>query len=165
MHGTHASLRDTRNPLSENVRTQVVYLLNRTLGAAIDLQAQAKQAHWNVRGANFIALHGLFDGVAGVIAGFVDELAERVTALGGIALGTVQVAAKLSTLKPYPTEITAEKLHLEALSSALATFAHALREGIDTSDNLGDVVTADLFTGMSREIEKQLWFVESHLNA
>lgn len=162
MDGLHASLRETRNSLPENTRMQIIYLLNRLLGATIDLRAHAKQAHWNVRGPNFIALHKLFDEVAGVIDGFSDDLAERVAALGGIALGTVQVATKLTELKPYPADITGEKLHIEALSASLAIFAKAMRDSIELSGNLGDTVTADLFTSMCREAEKQLWLVESH---
>lgn len=162
MDGSHASLRETRNSLPENTRMQIIYLLNRMLGLSVDLRAHAKQAHWNVRGPNFIALHKLFDDVAGTIDGFSDDLAERVTALGGIALGTVQIATKLTELTPYPAEITGEKLHIEAMSASLAIFARAMRDAIELADNLGDLVTADLFTGMCREAEKQLWLVESH---
>ena len=123
MDGTHASLRATRNPLSENSRAHVIDLLNRTLAAAIDLQAQAKQAHWNVRGANFIALHELFDGVAGVLTSFVDQLAERVTALGGIALGTI-----------IPTIMTAHIRNVIANSAGPQGRTPAISIGIDIPD-------------------------------
>jgi starvation-inducible DNA-binding protein len=164
MNEIHAFRHETRNPLSENSRGHLIDLLNRTLCTAIDLHAQAKQAHWNVRGPNFIALHELFDGVATAGADFVDRLAERVTALGGIAMGTLQLAAKLTALRPYPVEIVSEQEHLEALSAALGEFARVVRTGIDMSDDLDDAITADLLTQVGSESEKQLWLVESHLN-
>src|SRR5689334_19231507 len=88
----------TRNDLSEHIRAQVIDLLNQRLADAVDLQAQAKQAHWNVKGPHFSALHGLFDNVYGALEEYVDLLAERVVQLGGIAAGTVRVAASKSVL-------------------------------------------------------------------
>jgi len=155
----------TRNSLTENVRNQVAALLNRHLSMAIDLQCQAKQAHWNVKGPNFIALHELFDKLTEEVEEFVDTIAERVTALGGTAEGTIQVIAERSALPRYPLQITDGKAHLEALSGSLAAFANSVRKAIDESNTLGDADTADLFTGISREADKQLWFLEAHLQS
>src|SRR5882672_7034854 len=113
---------DTRNDLAADVRGRMVELLNGRLADAVDLGAQAKQAHWNVKGPNFIALHELFDSVAEHVEDHIDTLAERITALGGIAHGTVAAAARTTTLKPYPEDITDGMQHVEALSSALADF-------------------------------------------
>jgi starvation-inducible DNA-binding protein len=156
---------NTKNDLPLTVRSNTVELLNLRLAEAIDLGAQAKQAHWNVKGPNFIALHELFDSVAEHVEDHIDTLAERITALGGIAHGTVIAAARTTTLKPYPEDITDGLQHVEALSSALADFGGKVRKGIDEAARLGDADTSDLFTGISRETDKDLWFLEAHLHA
>ena len=139
--------------------------LNSRLADASDLKSQAKQAHWNVKGMSFIALHELFDQVATQAEEYTDTIAERVTILGGTALGTVRVAASNSTLSEYPLEITDGADHIDALSSALADFGKKVRANIDEADKLGDMDTADLYTEVSRGIDKLLWFVEAHIQA
>jgi starvation-inducible DNA-binding protein len=153
----------TKIDISKKTREQIVALLQARLSDAIDLKSQAKQAHWNVKGMNFIALHELFDQVATEVEVHIDTIAERITTLGGTAIGTIRVAAQQSTLSEYPHEITDGSSHVDALSSALAEFGKAVRKNIDEADELGDADTADLFTGVSRDIDKSLWFVEAHL--
>ncbi len=155
----------TRMDIPETKRIQLAALLNERLADAIDLLLQSKQAHWNVKGPNFIALHELFDSIAGLVTGFVDDLAERITALGGTAEGTLGAVAKRTSLPTYPVEITAGRDHVDRLATSMATFGKAVRAGIDQADQLQDADTADLFTGISRELDKQLWFVEAHLQA
>jgi starvation-inducible DNA-binding protein len=155
----------TRNDLTEKVRRKVINLLAVRLADAIDLGLQCKQAHWNVKGPQFIALHQLFDSIAAVAGGQVDALAERVTALGGTAEGTSQVVAKRTSLDSYPLTATSGPEHLQALAGALASYARLMREAIDTADGLGDKVTADLFTEIAAASDKQLWLVEAHLQA
>src|SRR5262245_28082555 len=155
----------TRNDLSQNVRKAICELLNARLADAIDLKLATKQAHWTVKGPSFIALHELFDQIATRIDGQIDDMAERITALGGAPEGTAQVAAKRSKLKPYPLDLADGKDHLEALADRLAAFAKAARKAIDESDEAGDADTADLFTGVSRAIDKDLWLLEAHLQA
>lgn len=153
----------TKNNLSPKSRKKIIALLADRLADAIDLHSQAKEAHWNVKGPTFIALHELFDKVAGVTEEYTDMLAERLVQLGGHAHGTIREAAKMSSLKEYPTKVTAEQNHVEALSSAMAKFAGLCRGGIDKADEQGDKVTADLLTEIARELDKLTWFVESHL--
>jgi starvation-inducible DNA-binding protein len=153
----------TKIDLPEKVRRNVVAVLNDRLADAIDLQSQVKQAHWNVKGPHFIALHELFDKISDAVLEQIDDIAERVTSLGGAAEGTVAVAAKRSKLKNYPLNITAGKDHLFYLSTQLSVYGKAVRESIETTDGFGDADTADLFTGISRSIDKYLWFVEAHL--
>ena len=158
-------LHTTKNDLGKDIREKLVMLLNQRLADAADLKSQAKQAHWNVKGMNFIALHELFDRVSSELDTHVDDIAERITSLGGTAMGTVRLAAKNSSLSEYPHEITDGAAHVDALSSALADFGKKVRADIDTTDDWGDQDTADLFTGISREIDKLLWFVEAHIQA
>jgi len=153
----------TRNTLSENIRAQSVELLNKHLAAAIDLRAQVKQAHWNVRGPAFIAIHELFDRVAVEVEGYSDLIAERAGGLGGTANGTVQAAAERSFLVPYPLGIADENQHIFAVAGTLAAFGQSTRDAADQSAAFGDVSTSDLFTEISRGIDQQLWLIESHV--
>lgn len=153
----------TRNDMPESQRKKVAELLNANLALAIDLQLQTKQAHWNVKGPNFIGLHKLFDELAEEVAEFVDEIAERITALAGVAEGTSQVVVKRTSLPEYPLDIVHWKDHIEALSNSFAAFGKSVRAGIDRADEMRDKDTSDLFTSISREIDKSLWFLEAHV--
>lgn len=153
----------TRNDIPEDARAQLVELLNARLADTFDLYGQLKQAHWNVKGSDFIQLHELYDEIAASVIEHVDEIAERATALGGLALGTVRLAAAASTLDEYPLEATADRDTVVVVADRLAAYGAAVREAIDAADELEDKDTADLFTQVSRAIDKHLWFVESHL--
>ena len=152
----------TKNDLPECIRIKAVELLNARLADAVDLQTQIKQAHWNLKGPQFIALHELFDKINEDVEDYVDDIAERAVQLGGIALGTARMAAQRSSLGEYPTNAVEGRAHVEALSSALAAFGKSVRKAIDDSNDLD---TADVFTEISRGIDKWLWFVEAHLQA
>ena len=158
-------LHETKNDISKETREKVIELLNQSLADAIDLKAQAKQAHWNVKGPSFIALHELFDQVATEMDTHVDDLAERVTSLGGVALGTVRIAAQRSSLAEYPIEISDGAAHVDALSTAMSDFGRKIRANIDATDDLGDKDSADICTNVSKSIDKLLWFVEAHNQA
>ena len=144
------ALHNTKIDLSKDAREKLIELLNKRLADASDLKSQAKQAHWNVKGMSFIALHELFDDIATAVEAHIDLIAERVTALGGTAMGTVRLAAENSSLSEYPHEITDGAAHVDALSTALADFGKAVRKGIDEAADLGDQDTADIFTEVSR---------------
>jgi starvation-inducible DNA-binding protein len=153
----------TRNTLPEPIRQRSVDLLNQALACAIDLRGQVKHAHWNVRGPAFIAVHELFDKVAEAVDEATDMIAERAGALGGTAHGKLDFVREHSTLIPYPLDIADEVQHLAAVASALATFGEILRNGIASADQAGDEATVDLFTAVTRDMDQELWKVESHL--
>jgi starvation-inducible DNA-binding protein len=155
----------TKNDLPEGARSEVVGLLNQRLAECIDLQTQCKQAHWNVKGPSFIALHKLFDEINESIEDYVDLLAERVVQLGGIAEGTIAVVAKRTTLVDYPLALSAGEEHVAALSDALAGFGRTARLGIEEMNELEDAGSADILTEISRGVDKWLWFVEAHQQA
>jgi starvation-inducible DNA-binding protein len=155
----------TKNDLPEVNRAKTVELLNARLADCIDLQTQTKQAHWNVKGPTFIALHELFDKLNEDVEDYVDDIAERAVQLGGVAEGTARTVAKRSSLGEYPANAVDGRSHVEALSSVLAAFGKAARKAIDQANELNDLDTADLFTEVSRGIDKWLWFVEAHLQA
>jgi starvation-inducible DNA-binding protein len=153
----------TKNDISESVRVQMAKLLNERLADSIDLFNQIKQAHWNVKGPSFIALHELFDDIAEHAEEWSDDIAERAVQLGALAEGTSQIVAKRTTLPEYDATLTDGMMHVDKLSTTLAAYASNVRKAIDTADKAGDKDTADLFTGVSRGVDKDLWFVESHL--
>ena len=155
----------TRNDLPAATRARVGVLLNARLADTIDLQLQAKQAHWNVKGPNFIALHELFDKVADAAEEASDMLAERLVALGGRAEGTVQVVDKRTPLRSYSLTLASGPDHVQAVADAIAAVARATREAIDDADRAGDKGTSDLFTELSRDLDKLLWLVEAHLQS
>jgi starvation-inducible DNA-binding protein len=154
----------TKNDLPRATREKAIALLDARLADAVDLQTQLKQAHWNVKGPTFIALHELFDKITESVEDYVDDLAERVVQLGGTAHGTARQAANRSTLPEYPA-VGAGHDHTEAVATVLAAFGKLARAAIDKADQLKDKDTADLFTEISRGIDKWLWFVEAHLQA
>ena len=156
---------ETENDIPLKRRTELSTLMNQRLADAVDLQMQTKQAHWNVKGPNFIGLHELFDQVNEAVESYVDMIAERIVQLGGIAEGTVRVAAARTRLDEYPLRIADGMAHVEAVARALSTFGHEARTTINQADELDDVGTADLFTEISRGIDKWLWFVEAHSQA
>lgn len=153
----------TRLDIPEGIRIQVIELLNQTLATTLDLKTQTKQAHWNVKGMNFLQLHELFDTMATELEGFVDLVAERVTALGGVAMGTTRIAAQESILAEYDLSAVDGKEHVMALADRYGVFARHLRGAIASTDQLGDADTSDLYTEISRAIDMRLWFLEAHL--
>lgn len=155
-------MHNTKIDIHEEKREKLIELLNARLVDSIDLQAQAKQAHWNVKGMNFIALHQLFDDIHTEVITYTDMIAERVTSLGGTAEGTIRTVAEKSSLPQYPAEISEGADHVDALSNSLAEFSKRARANIDDAEDLGDAITTDLFTEVVRGTDKLLWFVEAH---
>jgi starvation-inducible DNA-binding protein len=152
----------TRNDLPTASRTQVVELLNRRLADALDLQSQCKQAHWNVKGPQFISLHKLFDDVYADVTEYADLIAERIVQLGGVARGTVRDTAEASELSEYPNSVWTGEDHVKCLSAALAAFGSRMRLAIDETSDLDDAATSDICTEITRGTDKWLWFVEAH---
>jgi starvation-inducible DNA-binding protein len=153
----------THNGLKSNAKTVSIEVLNARLADGVDLALLTKQAHWNIKGPQFIALHEMIDSFRTEIDGHVDTIAERVVQLGGTAHGTTQAVAKASKLAPYPTDIHKSKDHLAALIDRYATAANHVREAIDQTDDAGDKDSADIFTAYSRALDKALWFLEAHV--
>ena len=149
--------------IKSNIRTSMNAMLNQQLASAIDLKLAAKQAHWNIKGLNFIGLHELFDAVAGRMEEHIDVIAERIVQLGGIAAGTTQTVAKSTALKAYPADITGQIEHVTAIRDRLFAFGTSCRAAIEEADGAGDADTADIMTGISRAVDKDLWFVGAHL--
>jgi starvation-inducible DNA-binding protein len=158
----NTKLYPTKNDLPEASRLEAIGLLNQRLADCIDLQTQCKQAHWNVKGPTFIALHKLFDEINEEVEDYVDVIAERVVQLGGIAEGTVGIVAERSSLVDYPLVVGSSGEHVAALSDALAGFGRTVRLGIEEMNDLQDAGSADILTEVSRGVDKWLWFVEAH---
>jgi starvation-inducible DNA-binding protein len=155
----------TRIALSEEKRARLGEMLNASLATAIDLKTQLKQAHWNVTGLEFLQVHELFDRIAVDAEAYVDLVAERTTALGIMAMGTARIAAGRSTLPEFPIHARGIKAYLEAVAERVGAFANEVRENIKRASEIGDDTTADLYTEISRGLDKHLWFVEAHLRS
>ena len=155
----------TRNDIGVESRAELVELLNARLGDTFDLYSQLKQAHWNVKGSDFIQLHELYDLIAESVLEYVDTIAERATALGGLALGTARLAAASSTLDEYPLDAVAGLDTVAAIADRLGAYGASVRAAIEAALQLDDQDTADLFIEVSRAIDKHLWFVEAHQQA
>lgn len=156
---------ETRNDLEAEVRQQMIELCNRQLAATFDLYSQDKHAHWNVKGRDFFQLHELFDTLAAEVLPFVDEIAERITALGGVAEGTIRRAAGASELNDFPEGVNDGMQVVETIAGCYAAVAASMRQAIEESDQAGDMATNDLFVEVVRTLDKHLYFLESHLQA
>jgi starvation-inducible DNA-binding protein len=154
---------ESRIDIPPDNRTKLVDILNARLADITDLYTQAKQAHWNVKGTDFWQLHELYDELATALLPFADMIAERATALGGEALGTVRMAASSSSLKEFPRDAYGSMDSVDALADRYAMFALNLRQSADEAEQLEDMDTNDLLIEVSREVDKQLWFLEAHL--
>lgn len=154
---------ETQHDLPEDARQEMVQLLNEQLADTFDLFSQTKQAHWNVKGPQFFQLHELYDDLAGELLGFTDQIAERATALGGIALGTARMAAQASRLPEFSDGPVGSMESVQMLVERYANLAQSTREAIDKAEEAGDMDTADLFTEVSRALDKALWFLEAHI--
>lgn len=159
-----AQIFSSRIDLPVDVRTDVVAFLNKVLASTFDLYSQTKQAHWNVKGSDFYQLHKLFDQLAEELFEYIDPVAERATALGGLTMGTVRMAGENSGLAEYPM-ITQGRDHLSALAKSYASFGKMLREGIEKMIKLEDQDSADLLIQVSRKVDQHLWFIEAHMQA
>ncbi|MCU4180070.1 DNA starvation/stationary phase protection protein Dps [Bosea sp. BH3] len=155
--------KSSRIDLASNTKAKVVGLLNERLADGIDLALATKQAHWNLKGPGFIAIHEMLDGFRSELDNHVDTMAERIAQLGGIALGTTQATADSSSLSAYPTGIVSVQDHLKALIERYADAGNKVREAIDACDEAGDAGSADILTGYSRALDKSLWFLQSNL--
>jgi starvation-inducible DNA-binding protein len=153
----------TRNNLESNSKKVAIETLNARLSDSIDLALLTKQAHWNLRGREFIAIHEMLDQFRTEIDVHVDTVAERIVQLGGTALGTAQIVARSTSLPPYPTDISKIADHLAALIERYGKVANDVRAAIEATDEAGDADTADILTAFSRALDKALWFLEAHV--
>jgi starvation-inducible DNA-binding protein len=156
---------ETRNPLPESTRAEMIAMLNAIMADILDNHYQTLLAHWNVRGANFIALHQFFDEYAGSNGAdnWCDWVAERIAQLGGTVQTTIQFIAERTSLSPYPVGLMSGEQHVEALATAAANIIQRLRDGIALARRANDSVTADILAEVQRSAEKYLWLLEAHL--
>jgi starvation-inducible DNA-binding protein len=164
-NSNHATMKmvTTSHDLPASTRQEMAALLNTQLADTFDLFSHTKQAHWNVKGMQFYHLHELYDELAAELLAFVDLIAERAVILGGSATGTARMAAANTRLDEFSAEAIGSQASVEALVNRYATLAESTRKAIDTADKAGDMDTADLFTEVSRGLDKSLWFLEAHL--
>jgi starvation-inducible DNA-binding protein len=154
---------DTRIDLEEDLRRQMIDVCNAQLADTFDMFSLMKQAHWNVKGPQFFSLHELFDEIATGLLGHVDTIAERATALGGLAMGTVRMAAQATRLDSYPADVVDSMDTVEVVADRMAQLAASTRAAADQAEEVQDMDTNDLFIEVSRDVDKWLWFLEAHV--
>ena len=154
-----------KNILPTEQQSKMIELLNRRLADAIDLQLQSRQAYWNVKGPNFIALRELFDKVAEGVEEDANLIAGRIVQLGGMAEGTMHAVSMRSSLDGYLLATTDGNGHILALSSTLIAFGKVVRYASEQATELKDTDTADIFTEIARGIDIWIWFVETSQQA
>lgn len=153
----------TQNSLREESRSRMITLLNQHLADTFDLYSQTKQAHWNVKGPQFYQLHEMYDDLAEMVFPYVDMIAERVTALGGVAMGTARMAAASSRLPEMPSGGIEDAQSVEELAQRYARLGATVRSAIDEAAQAGDQGTSDIFIDMVRDLDKALYFLEGHI--
>lgn len=154
-----------KNALPGEQQAKLIELLNRRLADAIDLQLQSRQAYWNVKGPNFMALRELFDKVAKGVEEYASLIAERIVQLGGKAEGTARAVAGRSSLDGYMLATADGNSHIEVLSTTLTDFGRHTRYASVQATELKDADTSDIFTEIARGIDKWVWFVETSQQA
>lgn len=170
-HGTRTALPDTTpDPTIDGVshdlpleeQKGIIALLNQRLAESIDLSSQIKQAHWNVKGHNFLNLHELFDRVHAANESYVDMIGERIAQLNGFAEGTIRIAAARSRLSDHQVGQIHASDHIEEISRSMRAFRNEVRGTIAEADDVDDIETVDIFTDISRGLDKWLWYLEAH---
>ncbi len=149
--------------LDADVRDPVIDLCNANLADVIALTLATKEAHWNLKGPGFIGVHLLLDAVAERLRESADLIAERAVVLGGLARGTLEAVAGASRVMPYPEDAISIEDHLRALVERFEGVGATLREAIDAADEAGDADTSDMFTEVSRQVDKDAWFIGANL--
>ena len=153
----------TRNTMPEKTRVEVASELQKFLAMSIDMALQCKQAHWNMKGPDFIALHELFDGITNDMREYADLIGERIVQLGTSAEGTIQAISKRTQLPEYPLTLKTGKSHIEALATSLASYGELIRAMVNRTAEMGDAATSDILTEVLRGADKWLWMLESHI--
>ncbi|MFX0545098.1 DNA starvation/stationary phase protection protein Dps [Roseovarius sp. S1116L3] len=148
--------------LSDNAREASINHLNVALATGIQLQLAIKQAHWNIKGPSFIGIHELLDDVYDRMGEHVDTIAERCVILGGTADGTLEGVEKNGKLEPYPRDAVHQDVHIDELKKRMVQFTTLVHESLKEVGESGDEETADLFTGVSRGVSKDAWFIGAH---
>ncbi len=149
--------------IDNRARKEVAQCLTYLLADTYVLQLKTQYYHWNVTGENFQALHTLFGAQYDALALSVDELAERVRALGHIAPGTFREFLALSLIEEDKSLPSGWKSMVHNLVAARETITRNTRKWLETVQKAGDEGTADIFIKMLQEHEKAAWMLRSHL--
>lgn len=148
--------------LNENDAKKLIDELQARLTDFNDLHLVLKHAHWNVTGPNFIAVHEMIDPQVELVRGYADEVAERVSTLGGAPIGTPAGHVENRTPLAYEVNEGSTQEHLAALNEVYVQVLTALRESLAIAGDL-DPITEDIFIAQTAELEKFQWFVRAHL--
>lgn len=128
----------------------------------IALRLATRQAHWAVRGPHFAMLHELFDGLGAELDGWTDRVAERLTTLGGLPMGSLEAAAVYSTLSPFALQPGGGDEMLVRLHTIWSDFLELLAHCVSVVRIAGDLVSENMLVELQEHIELRLWHLEAH---
>ena len=148
--------------LKEEDRNKLAEGLSKLLAESYMLYIKTHAFHWNVEGPMFHTLHQMFEEQYNELFSAVDEIAERIRALGCLAPGSYKSFLKLSSVKESEDNLSADQL-LRELLTAQETLIRTLRELISSANSAGDESTADLATTRMKQHEKVAWMLRSLL--
>ena len=150
--------------LNDKQRGGAITVLNTLLGDEYVLYTKTRRFHWNVTGQNFSELHAFFEAQYEELSDIVDQVAERVRALDGMAAGSLEEFLKLTHLPEEPNKKFDAKGMIAALLADHESIAQHLRQDLSAvQEKSGDVGTADFLTGLMQLHEKMAWMLRSYL--
>ena len=151
--------------IAENHIKEIALLLNTLLADEYVLYTKTRNAHWNIQGANFIELHTFFESQYVVLEVTIDNVAERIRALGHFAMGSLRDFTALSRISEQNHDFTDAKNIIKTLMEDHEAVIRSLRKEIgDVGEKLKDAGTADFLTGLMEQHEKMAWMLRAHLS-
>jgi len=144
-------------------RKKLAAILNQTLADMSDLKSHAKQAHWNLRGENFVSYHKLADKVADEADAAADSVAERCAQIGGYVYGLLSHAAKNTTVPAFPEDVNDEEDCMDALLESVSHICGTCRKNIAATQDLSDYATSDMYIDITRAFDKLAWMLNASL--
>ncbi|MCT1689024.1 DNA starvation/stationary phase protection protein [Staphylococcus haemolyticus] len=118
--------------------------------------------HWYVKGPNFFSLHEKFEELYNEASQYVDDLAERILAIGGNPVGTLKESLEISIVDEAGKNYSAEQM-VETFSNDLTHISEQLVKSIEVAGEAGDDVSEDMFIGMKNSVDKHNWMFKSYL--
>jgi starvation-inducible DNA-binding protein len=158
-----SALNPSAIPLDLSIKSQLINSCKVTVACLSDLEGQLHSSHWNIKGMTFPESHKLFDEIRDDILPFIDQIAERAVALGGVVNGTATETNSLTVLLAYPIDSLATmRDHCEFLVPNLVELVKHCRRCIEMTGSI-DLITQNIYINLVEVLEKRIWFLQKHL--
>jgi starvation-inducible DNA-binding protein len=150
-------------PLEAEKRQAINTDLQATVVELLELQHDAKQSHWNIRGPLYFPLHEALQEYADLYLKYADLLAERQLQIGIPADGRTETIVQTANLPKFPAGFLSDKQVLDIMTERIFTIAKRVRQRIESTGKVGDEVTSNKFQDLSYELDKQVWQFRVHV--